>query len=274
MSLIKNSLKDQIDDYNRLQFTSTTGTIIEYDRTSELCKIKYLNPNGEGYIYKGNVHINHSAGGLSSGSFHVGQTCSISFINNNVYNPVVDGVVDNYYPERKCTDQGAYLADDEVFKVGTPEHIIAMNLDWIDNANKNLSKYENSSARYTNVDINQIALDLITTLDKYDDDEVGLTNLKNKSTIKLRDNGDIDIFTTNNTGIRICENGNIKIYGNDIEFTNLQTETTDKSLSTQLKVSQIMKICVAYDIIKETDEYVKVIEESIGDDTELNGDQT
>jgi len=276
MSIIKDSLKEQINNNNRTQFTDTTGTILEYDKTTETCKIKYLNPNGSGFIYRGNVMIANHAGGFASGSIFAGQKCSVGFINSNIYNPVITGIPESYYSDRNCTDQGAYIADDTVWKVGTPENIIAMNLDWI-NDTGSLSKYENSTARYTNIDVNQVSMDLITSLDKYEDNEVGMTNLKNKSTVKLRDNGDIDIFTGANTGIRICnDTGNIKFYGNDIEFTKAtsESEKTDHSISTQLKVGQIMKICLAYDIIKETDSYVDLIEEDMQNSTEINGDQS
>lgn len=261
MSLIKDSFKKQINTNNNIQFSETTGTILEYDRTTETCKIKFLNPSGFGYIYRGNVKVSNTAGGLASGSIFPGQKCSISFINKNIYAPVITGIHDSYYSERSCTDQGAYLPDDEIYKTGTPEHIIALNLDWINNENEGLNKYQNSNARYADVDVNEKSLDLITTLDKYGDREVGLTHLENKSTIKLRDNGDIDIFTEANTGIRICKNGNIKFYGTDIEYTDTKSEKTDVSISTPLSVAQIMKICLAYDIIKEIDTYVTYIEE-------------
>ena len=277
MSLIKNSLQNQIDNNNRIQFSDTTGTILAYDRTTETCKVKYLNPHGSGFIYRGNVNIANHAGGLASGSIFAGQKCSISFINNNIYCPVITGIPESYYSERSCSDQGAFIADDTVWKIGTDEHVIAMNLDWINDTNNDLGLYENNSARYTDIDVNQVSLDLITTLDKYEDNEVGLTNLKNKSTIKLRDNGDIDIFTGANTGIRICKDtGNIKFYGNDIEFTKAtsESEKTDQSISTQLKVAQVMKIALAYDIIKEVDAYVSTIQENMQNATELNGDQS
>ena len=274
MGAIKNSIQNQISNRNRTQFSDTTATILEYDKTTETCKIKYPNPNGDGYICRGNVAVSNISGGVSFGGIFPGLKCSISFINNNVYNPVIRGIPQSYYGDRNCADQGAYIADDEVWKVGSPEHIIAMVLDWIDQDNSDLSKYENGAARYMDTDVNSVSMDLITTLDKFENSEVGLTNLANKSTIKLRDNGDIDLFTSSNTGIRICRTGNIKFYGNDIEFTDSKRETTDKSISTQLKVAQIMKICLAYDIIKEVDGYVSMLEESMSGSTELNGDGT
>lgn len=274
MSLIKDSVQKQIDNNNRTQFTDTTGTILDFDRTTETCKIKYLNPNGSGFIYRGDVTIANTFGGIATGSIHTGQQCSISFINGNIYNPIITGIPVSYYSERSCSDQGAYIADDEVWKVGTPEHIIAMNLDWINDSNDSLNKYENDIARYTDTDVDQVSMDIITSLDKYEETEVGITNLKTKSTVKLRDNGDIDIFSSANTGIRICENGNIKLYGNDVEFTNPTTDETDHSMSNQIKVAQVMKICLAYDIIKETDLYVSNLKEGIDYTTELNGDET
>lgn len=274
MGAIKNSIQNQIQDQNRTQFSDTTAVILDYDRTTETCQIKYSNPNGEGYLYRGNVPVANVAGGVSFGGIFPGLKCSISFINNNIYCPVIRGIQQSNYNSRNCTDQGAYIADDEVWKTGTPEHIVAMSLDWIDKDNSDLTKYENGGARYMDTDVNTVSMDMITTLDKFDNTEVGLTNLANQSTIKLRDNGDIDLFTSSNTGIRICKDGNIKLYGNDIEFTNSKTETTDKSISTQLKVAQIMKICLAYDIIKEVDEYVSAINESVESSIDLNGDLT
>lgn len=275
MGAINKSLQNKINSNNLTRFSETTGTILAYDRTTETCKVKYPNPHGEGFIYRGNVDIVNTNGGMSTDGIFPGQKCSISFINDNLYTPVIVGIQNCYYAERNCTDQGAYLADDDIWKVGTPENIIAMNLDWINSDNADLSKYENNSARYTNVDVNERSLELMTTLDKYSDSEIGMTNLITKSTIKLRENGDIDIFTSANTGMRICDNtGNIKFYGNDIEFTKStgESDKTDHSIATQLKVAQIMKICLAYDIIKEVDEYVSMINESLEGSTDLNGD--
>ena len=261
MGVIKEVLLDKINGYNQTQFRDSDATILEYDKTTMTCKIKYQNPNGEGYIYRGDVEIAGVWGGFSPGGIHAGQECTISFINNNIYNPIITGMPKSFYAEKSCTDQGAYIADDEIWKVGKPNHIIAMVLDWIDEANEDLTKYENDAAQYTETNVDLVSLDLFTALDKFMEFEVGMTNLKNKSTVKLRDNGDIDLFTRNNTGIRICDDGVVKIYAQDVEFTNSLTDTTDKSISTQLKVGQITKICIAYHLMEEIDKYVAEIEQ-------------
>ena len=273
MSGLRSSVQSEIKDNMRGSlFTDTTATILSYDKTNETCQIKYLNPNGDGYVTRGNVPIANTSGGVAYGAYYTGQKCSISFINGNANNPIIRGVETSYYENRSCSDQGAFIANDEIWKVGKPEHIIAMTLDWMDDSNSNLSKYESAGCHYTDFDVDQKSMDMITTLDKFDDTEVGMTNLSNHSTIRCKDNGDIDIFTSSNTGIRICKTGNIKLYGIDVEFTNAKTEMTDRSIATPLKVAQVMKICLAYDIIKEVDSYITTMREESGASTLLNGD--
>ena len=70
-----------------------------------------------------------------------------------------------------------------------------------------------------------VARKTIMEIDKYKSSEDGITNIKNNSTLKFKDNGDSDIFVNNNTGIRISPNsksieiyGSFKINGKEIEM--------------------------------------------------------
>ena len=265
MSKIKDALNKQIDRNNKIQYGNTTGTILKYDETTNTCKIRYSNPSGEGDIFKDNVKISQNTGSITTGVNYTGKRCNVQIINGDIYSPVVTGIFDTDYQIKTNSDQGAYIASDEVFKTGTTEHVIAMNQFWIDDKNENVSKYQNELTNYSDIDPDTQAIELLSSLERYEKEESGITNIFNKSTLKFKKNGDIDLFTGNNTGIRICRTGNIKFYGTDIEFTNSKTETTDKSISTQLKVAQIMKICLAYDIIKETDAMVTIIKSVAGD---------
>ena len=230
--------------------------------------IKYINPNGEGYLYKDNVAIADLSGGLSLSNISEGLECFINFTHNNPYSPVITGIVNNFYQDRDNSDQGAFIPDNEVYNVGTKDHIIALNLDWINE--KEINTYPN----YQNIDSDIIAMDLVSSINKYDNGEIGITHLNNKSTVKVKNNGDIDIFSANNTGIRVSSDGVIKLYAKDVLFTNSETEETDESISSQLTIAQIMKIALAYDIIKETDQYVSSIKTSIQGLESINGDQS
>ena len=50
--------------------------------------------------------------------------------------------------------------------------------------------------------------------DKYKSTENGVTDIITKSTFKMDEDGNINIFVTNNTGIKICPTtGSIELYG-------------------------------------------------------------
>jgi hypothetical protein len=62
-----------------------------------------------------------------------------------------------------------------------------------------------------------------------------MTSLSTKSTIKLRENGDIDIFVANNIGIRVSVvdksislYGTLKINGKKIDLSKILNDITDK----------------------------------------------
>ena len=62
-------------------------------------------------------------------------------------------------------------------------------------------------------------------LDKYDSGDDGITNLISNGTIKVKKNGDIDIFVSNNIGIRISPNtGKINVYGDICVHGNMIKE--------------------------------------------------
>ena len=67
---------------------------------------------------------------------------------------------------------------------------------------------------YISKDKNWYTGKMLMEIDKYKASEDGITNIKNNSTVKFKDNGDIDIFVDNNTGIRISPNSkSIELYG-------------------------------------------------------------
>lgn len=228
MSIIKNALKKQICDSNRQQYNDTTGTILEYDNIKNTAKIRYSNPNGEGYLFRDNVRISNTLGGVTGAGIYPGQSCAISFIGNNIYNPVIIGVTDNNYSNKTCKDQGAYIVDSEILSCEKPKKIVPMVNNWTEENNIDSDKYNNDLGDYTKIDTSIIIHEILNTIDKYKSTEQGITSLSTKSTIKFKDNGDIDIFIANNTGIRISKTdnsinlyGTIKINGQEIDLNKI-----------------------------------------------------
>jgi hypothetical protein len=213
MGIIRNALKKQIDDNNRIHSSSSTASIVEYDPVSNTAVIRYKNPNGEGSICRENVSVSNTLGGVTGSGIYPGQTCTITFNNGNIFAPVITGFTGSYYSSKTCADQGAYIVDTNLLMIEKPEKITPMIENWIDE-NSTTIKYNSHLKEYTNIDTNTKVHKILSTLSKYKPTEQGITNLKTKSTIKFKENGDIDIFVANNIGIRIStKNNSIDLYG-------------------------------------------------------------
>lgn len=227
MSIIKNALKKEIGKERLQQFSDTTATILEYDIVSNTATIRFMNPNGEGIMTRKNVHVSNTMGGVTGAGLYPGQLCNISFIKNNIYNPVITGMITNNYKLKTCSDEGAFLVDNNIFEVQKSEKITPMIESWIDKENENSKKYINDLGDYANIDAFYEANNISHFIDRYNTQEQGITHLDTKSTIKLKENGDIDVFVANNIGIRISPKdksvniyGTIKVNSRIIEFDN------------------------------------------------------
>lgn len=235
MGIIKNTLKKQIQENNYLQFNDTTATIIEYNIVMNTAKIKFLNPNGEGYVYRDNVTVSNTLGGVTGSGIYPGQTCTITFIKNNIFSPVITGLMANNYSNKTNTDQGAYIVDNDIMSVYKPKNITPMIKNWIEENNTNNAKYNNDLGDYSNIDTFESIHEILNTLDKYKNTEQGITSLNTKSTVKLKENGDIDIFVANNIGVRISPKdnsislyGTLKINGQEIDLSKILNDTSNK----------------------------------------------
>ena len=234
MGIIKNKLSEQIEQANKSQSKETTGVILRYNDITNTATIKFNNPNGEGTFKRDNVPVVNSLGGLSGAGIRVGQTCSISFRNGNAHAPVITGILNGYYNEKTNTDQGACLVDLEIISVTKP-NITPMTEQWLEEDNQYLSKYVNHFSTFAETDVSGKVYDIIRSIDKYTQKEQGITNLDTKSTIRLKENGDIDIFVSNNIGIRISPKtqtigfyGSIQVNGKEINLDKLLNDIEDK----------------------------------------------
>ena len=232
MSIIRNALKKQICDSNRQQYNDTTATIIEYNNVMNTAKIRYANPNGEGYLFRDNTRISSTLGGVTGSGIYTGQTCTISFIANNVHNPIITGIIDNNYSNKTNSDQGAYIVDTNILSCKKPKELTPMINNWIEENNIDTNKYNNDLGDYTKTNTLSFVHETLNTLDKYKSTEQGITNLTTKSTVKFKENGDIDIFVANNVGIKISATdksinlyGILKVNGQEIDLTKLLNST-------------------------------------------------
>lgn len=274
MGIIKNTLNKQIQDHNRTQYNDATATIIEYHYENGTASIFFQNPNGEGTLYQDNVPIVSTLGGLTGAGIYSGQKCSITFVNNNPHNPLITGLIGSTYASKTNSDQGAFLVDCDILACEKPV-ITPLIESWIDNDNMNPSKYNNDLCDYTDVDVLRQIHELLNVIDKYKITEQGVTSLATKSTVKFKDNGDIDMFVANNIGIRICPcNKTIEFYGLDFWFNgvSLKDFMIKEPEKDSINIGDIMKINSIIDLFKKIDDQVEELKLCIEYTSKTTGD--
>ena len=234
MGIIKDKLYEQIEQHEQLKTKMTTAVILSYDHHSNTATIAFNDPTTGGLITANNVKVQLSGGGLSSSAPLVNQKCWILFMNNSLLTPIIvslfsEKYFNEVYAKKTTTYQGGYVVDAKISSVDTTIPTTPMVDDWLDPTNTDVEKYCSINlSDYINTDIDQLVYYLLTELNKYKEQEDGITNLKTNSTVKTKDNGDIDIFVDGNVGLRICkETRTIQIFSDHaILYGNLSIHGT------------------------------------------------
>lgn len=218
MGIIGDKLQQKIENNNLIRYSDTIAEITDYDNLRNVASIRFTNPNSGSVMTADNIPVKISGGGLSQTALTIGQKCWISFIGGNLLSPIItnlyeDRYYDNVYSKKTNSDQGAYIIDSNINDVDIESIEVTPMID--DYFNDSVAtKYSYITKDYTDTDAMQAVRKVIMEINKYKASEDGITNLKNNSTIKFKDNGDIDIFVSNNTGLRISpESKSIEIYG-------------------------------------------------------------
>lgn len=218
MGIIGDKLQQKIENNNNIRYSDTVAEITEYDNIKNTASVKFANPNNGSIMTADNIAVKINMGGLSQAALKIGQKCWISFIGNNLLCPVItnlcdDQYYDNIYSKKTNSDQGAYIVDSNINNIDINSiKITPMTGDYFNDSVS--SRYSLITKDYTDTEAIQEVRKIIMEIDKYKTSEDGITNIKNNSTVKFKDNGDIDIFVNNNTGIRISPNSkSIEVYG-------------------------------------------------------------
>lgn len=218
MGIIGDRLQQKIENNNNIRYSDTIAEITDYDNIKNTASIRFANPNNGLIMTADNIAVKINVGGLSQAALEIGQKCLISFIGNNLLCPVITNLCDDQYYDniysKKCnSDQGAYIINSNINNIDIDSiKVTPMTDDYFNDAT--IDKYSLITKDYTDTEAIQEVRKIIMEIDKYKTTEDGITNIKNNSTIKFKDNGDIDIFVSNNTGIRISpKTKSIEIYG-------------------------------------------------------------
>lgn len=245
MGLIADKLNEKIAANESQKYGDTIGMITSYNNLTNTASIIFKNPNGGGSLTADNVILKISEGGMSSAGPQNRQKCFISFLGNNLLTPVITGLCnDEYYEtvysQKSNSDEGAFIVDQIINSVDITKATSPMIADWIDSQNTDLEKYNcNTPRNYKEIDVAEKVMYDLAQVDKYKRTEDGITNISTKATVKCKSNGDIDIFVSNNTGIRINpDTKSIAFFGMNMT-ANMKdwTINADVSISGNLSVA-------------------------------------
>lgn len=224
MGIIKDKLHEQIENYNNVKYGDTIAVIDEFNHITNTANIHFNDPNSGIVHYAKNIAYKIQQGGMSTAAPTAGTKCWISFLSSNLLTPVITSLCDDYYhknsySKKTNTNSGAYISSYEVLHTDTSVETTPMINDYYVNIEK--EEFE----EYSNVDIIKRTQQQIMESDKYKSTENGVTDIITKSTFKIDEDGNINIFVSNNTGIKICPaTGSIELYGqlrvNGVEINN------------------------------------------------------
>lgn len=245
MGIISDKLDQKIRGNDVTKYGDTIAIVTGYDNIKNTASIKFTNPNGGSVLTATNISMETVGGGLSQSAPTIGQKCWITFLGSNLLSPVIssffdDEYYDNVYSKKSTADQGAYLISSFINDIDTDSIIVKAMIEDYEDSEASKQKYT-AAKEYVNTDSTVIIRKLLMEIDKYKSSEDGITNTLTNSTVKFKDNGEIDVFVSNNTGIRINPNTkNISFFGKTLNTTVIDSwtiEAPEVIIKGNLKVS-------------------------------------
>lgn len=210
MANLKQAIVDSVvQPYANSVFDTLLAEIVNYDTIKNRATIRFQNPKGTGTMELDNVPVQIGSGGIHSAGPFVGDHVWVSFQNKSPLHPKIVSLADEAYQYRtreriKHSRKGAFIPD---FICGREGYRSTSTVnsqtpaidDWFDLDNEDAAKYSD----YQNVNPIEAMISRTVTLSYYGSEEPGITHPLNSSTIKVRNNGMIDIFVATNQGLRI-----------------------------------------------------------------------
>jgi hypothetical protein len=180
-----------------------TGKIKKYNKKSNTASIRFLNPYTREVETYHNLMVPIGSSSISFAGPFKDDEVLVGFTGVDCQGPRIISVINSFFAlnqreiKQKHIDQGTYLPD--TLLVGDEEVDINSNqtfdiFDAYSSNEKTIRKLIDPDEEFKYMDSN---------LPYFDTSELGMTHPMNKSTIKIKDDGNIDIFTYVDNGIRI-----------------------------------------------------------------------
>lgn len=221
MGNLKNKIREEIiEPYMNNIFTTVKARVTSFDSYRNRANIEFQNPKGQGTIEREMVPIQIGIPGFYSSNVEEGDYVWVTFENGNPLRPKIIGVIDERYEintreKIKHILQGGLLTNEYKEKEYIKKNRIS---SWV---SENSIGYA-MQIDYARFDIEGEYFNIASKLGYYKEKELGFTHVINGSTIKITNDGDINILVSPNQGIRINTSEN-KIYLNSLNEISLNS---------------------------------------------------
>lgn len=193
-----------INPLNKTFYKPIRAIVVNYDNLRNMATIRFQEPNGRGVMQVDNVPVNFNAG-IKTTSLKNGDTVIVDFLNNSALTPRIVSLIDETYESTTRNDythlmQGGLMPCIKECYTNTVENPMINDLT-VENEIVDIMNFK----RY---DLEKEIYKFGVNVGNYKDKDIGITNPYNKSTIIVKENGSIEIFTETNNGIIINPNDN------------------------------------------------------------------
>lgn len=223
MGQIRNKLDELAG--NKVQNIPNTviGTVLNYNKRTKKMDVRFNNPiDGESIVMR-RVEFLSSDGILTNIKNYKNRLCKIEFMGNSVNNPLITAIFDNKNETVNTSNSGAYVNSASTLSTEEPTSFLGLIKNYI---NEVPNYFYND---FLNKAGSDIAVEISHWLSTFKDNESGINIAQ--SNIKFDEDGNMKIFTANNTGLTISKDGVIDLYGKLINFNNEVVNSENKTQS-------------------------------------------
>lgn len=253
MSFKDKLINDVIKPHSSQNLSNSIGKIIEIDEKYN--KAKVLVSSSGAFTVLEDVPIQLSGKGMVTSKLEEDDLVYVQYNSGSVFQPKIVGFADEDYnnntrEKTKHTRKGTLLNVIEE-REGELKPRAYRRVD------KDSDSYKHSE--YMNVSPTEAIGDKIESIGYFNNYELGLFHPILSSVVKLKDNGDIDIFTGTNVGIRINrEKKTIQTFGDSLTLSD-----NWKVLSNNVTVIAEETVNIECDTLKLKTENIFINEERL-----------
>lgn len=236
--MINKYLKETVKSESISKMSNATGHIIRVDDENNKADVFFPSfGNQQNGRRIDAIPICIAANGIHQSKFRKGDLVYVQFNSSTIFSPKIIAKADESYKNNTAKkevhlNKGSLLLK-ETKKIESEEEYIPSYKTWM-TTDDNYFKNNDYKEKEAMLNIAKI----IEEKGKFIGEDVGLFNPISSSIVKLKDNGDIDIFTNNDIGLRVnSKDKTVEIFGSlKIKGESISIETDTLSIDYKNKI--------------------------------------